>query len=89
LKKRPREPDDDQGLFQLSEALELSIWGFLVGGFFLSQAYSSMLYIMLALGVVCLRLTQDVSSGAELGRQRWRDLRPVRDVLPRRWKAGG
>jgi hypothetical protein len=89
LKKRSKGPGDDQGLFQLSEAMEISIWGFLVAGFFLSQAYNSMLYIMLALAVVCLRFTQDVSSGAATGTQRWRLLPPVRDVLPRRWKAGG
>jgi O-antigen ligase len=89
LKKRSKGPGDDQGLFQLSEAMEISIWGFLVAGFFLSQAYNSMLYIMLALAVVCLRFTQDVSSGAATGTQRWRLLPPVRDVRPRRWKAGG
>jgi O-antigen ligase len=88
-KKRSREEDDGQGVFQLSEALEISIWGFLVGGFFLSQAYSSMLYIMLAIGVVCLRLTQDVSSGAVVGAQ-WRRFVPAaRATLERRWKAGG
>jgi len=89
LKKRTRGPDDDQGLFQLSEALEISLWGFLVGGFFLSQAYNSMLYIMLGLGIVCLRFTQDVSSGAGMGEPRWRRLPTAPDALHRRRKAGG
>ena len=89
LKKRSRAPDDDQRVFQLSEALEISIWGFLVGGFFLSQAYSSMLYVMLAIGVVCLRLTQDVSSGAPVGTPRWRHVPAAAAALERRRKAGG
>ena len=50
---------DEQGhLFQLAEAVEITLWGFIVGGFFLSQAYSAMLYIMLALSLVLARLAQ-------------------------------
>lgn len=50
---------DERGhLFQLAEAVEITLWGFIVGGFFLSQAYSAMLYIILALSLVLARLAQ-------------------------------
>lgn len=45
-------------LFLLAGALEISMWGFIVGGFFLSQAYSGVLYVMLALSLVCIRLVR-------------------------------
>jgi O-antigen ligase len=54
----PQQLEERQHLFQLAEALEITLWGFMVGGFFLSQAYSAMLYIMLALGLVLARLAQ-------------------------------
>jgi O-antigen ligase len=40
----------------LAAALEISLWGFVMGGFFLSQAYSGLLYIVLALSLACMRL---------------------------------
>ena len=40
---------------QLALALEISLWGFLVTGFFLSQAYSALLYIVLALSIALIQ----------------------------------
>jgi O-antigen ligase len=54
----------------LAVPLEISLWGFMVGGFFLSQAYSPLLYVILALSVACSRLCQLVqlqSSGRKEG----------------------
>ena len=56
--KGPQELDERGHLFHIAEAVEITLWGFIVGGFFLSQAYSAMLYIMLALGLVLARLAQ-------------------------------
>ena len=56
--KAPRELDERGHLSQLAEAVEITLWGFIVGGFFLSQAYSATLYIMLALSLVLARLAQ-------------------------------
>jgi hypothetical protein len=44
--------------------LEMTLCGFIIAGFFLSQAYSGMLYIMLALGLVLTRFAKltDVST---------------------------
>jgi O-antigen ligase len=56
--KRPQELDERGHLFQLADAVHITLWGFIVGGFFLSQAYSAMLYIMLALSLVLARLAQ-------------------------------
>lgn len=48
---------DIQGhVVALAAALEISLWGFIVGGFFLSLAYSSLLYVMLALSLSCRQL---------------------------------
>jgi O-antigen ligase len=59
-----RELDESGHLYQLAEALEMTLWGFIIAGFFLSQAYSGMLYVMLAVGVVVTRLAKltDVST---------------------------
>ncbi|HTK88313.1 MAG TPA: hypothetical protein VL329_11290, partial [Nitrospiraceae bacterium] len=59
-----REMDESGHLYQLAESLEMALWGFIIAGFFLSQAYSGMLYIMLALGIVITRLAKlpDVST---------------------------
>lgn len=59
-----RELDESGHLYQLAEALEMTLYGFIVAGFFLSHAYSAMLYIMLALGLVFTRLAKltDVST---------------------------
>jgi O-antigen ligase len=59
-----REMDESGHLYQLAEALEMTLWGFIVAGFFLSQAYSGVLYIMFALGIVFTRLAKlpDVST---------------------------
>ncbi|MEP6886706.1 MAG: O-antigen ligase family protein [Nitrospirales bacterium] len=54
----PQELDERGHLFQLAEAVQVTLWGFIVGGFFLSQAYSAMLYVMLALSLVLARLAQ-------------------------------
>lgn len=56
--KGTQELDERGHLFRLAEAVEITLWGFIVGGFFLSQAYSAMLYIMLALSLVLARLAQ-------------------------------
>jgi len=45
-----------KNVISLAAALEISLWGFIVGGFFLSQAYSGLLYIVFALSVACIRL---------------------------------
>jgi O-antigen ligase len=47
-----------QSVVPLAAALEISLWSFMVGGFFLSQAYSSLLYAVVGLGVVSVRLAQ-------------------------------
>jgi O-antigen ligase len=59
-----REMDESGHLYQLAEALEMTLWGFIIAGFFLSQGYSGMLYVMLALGIVLTRLAKltDVST---------------------------
>jgi O-antigen ligase len=59
-----REMDESEHLYQLAEALEMTLCGFIIAGFFLSQAYSGMLYIMLALGLVLTRVAKltDVST---------------------------
>ena len=65
-RRAPAQEMDESGhLYQFAEALEMALWGFIIGGFFLSHAYSSMLYIMLALGIVFTRLAKltDVSTG--------------------------
>jgi O-antigen ligase len=54
----PQELDERGHVFHITEAVEITLWGFIVGGFFLSQAYSAMLYIMLALSLVLARLAQ-------------------------------
>src|SRR5205823_12778505 len=46
-------------LAPLAGALEISLWGFVIGGFFISQAYSGMLYVVLALSLVCIRLAKE------------------------------
>lgn len=57
-----------EDLFRLAEAVEIGLWGFIVGGFFLSQAYSSILYVMLALSLVCVRLVRQQAGEPELGK---------------------
>ena len=54
-----------QGLASLSSALEISLWGFIVGGFFLTQAYSMFLYTLLALSLACIRLAEPVGNTAQ------------------------
>ena len=46
----------DAGVVALASALEVGIWGFLVGSLFLETAYSPSTYLMVALTVVCARL---------------------------------
>jgi hypothetical protein len=45
-----------QDLAPLATALEISLWAFVVGGFFLSQAYDGLLYTVFALSLACVRL---------------------------------
>ena len=40
----------------LASMLEVSLYGFVVGGFFLSQAYSPLLYLIIGLSVVLGRM---------------------------------
>lgn len=63
-------------LFLLAEALEISLWGFIVGGFFLSQAYSGLLYVLLAMSLVCVRLLNEQKD-------------PARQSEARRLPSGG
>jgi putative inorganic carbon (HCO3(-)) transporter len=57
------EPEARQSLAPLAAAFEISLWSFMVGGFFLSQAYSALLYTVLGLAVASVKLAQpnDVS----------------------------
>jgi O-antigen ligase len=48
----------------LASALEISLWGFVVGGFLLSFAYSAFLYLLLALSVACVRLQTSLYSSS-------------------------
>lgn len=48
------ERQDELGL--LAAALEISLWGLLISGFFLSHAYSPLFYVVLGLSVACTRL---------------------------------
>lgn len=45
-----------RGVSELASTLEISLWGFIVGAFFLSQAYSMLLYFLLGLSLAFLRL---------------------------------
>ena len=47
------------GLLPLANALETSLLGFVIGGFFLSQAYSPLLYCILALSLACKRMVRE------------------------------
>jgi putative inorganic carbon (HCO3(-)) transporter len=53
---KTQELDERGHVFHIAEAVEATFWGFIVGGFFLSQAYNAMLYIVLALSLVLARL---------------------------------
>ncbi|WP_447977170.1 O-antigen ligase family protein [Candidatus Nitrospira bockiana] len=75
-------------LFLLAEALEISLWGFIVGGFFLSQAYSSLLYIMLALAVVCVRLVKQQTGQGALEGMRQTGLHVPRGPFSEKFRAG-
>jgi len=56
LGKQEGKPDDSAQLVMLAASLEISLTGFAVGGFFLSQAYGTLLYVMIALTLVTVRL---------------------------------
>ena len=47
----------------LASMLEVSLYGFVVGGFFLSQAYSPLLYLIIGLSVVLSRMAALEESG--------------------------
>jgi O-antigen ligase len=49
-------------LLPLAVALETSLWSFVIGGFFLSQAYSPVLYCVLALSLACKRMMQETTT---------------------------
>jgi O-antigen ligase len=51
-----------QKVAPVAAALEVSLWGFMVGGFFLSQAYSGILYFVLALSLACSRIAKSSSA---------------------------
>ena len=52
LGKSEMRPDDSAQLVMLAASLEISLIGFAVGGFFLSQAYGTLMYVMIALTLV-------------------------------------
>ncbi len=54
----PQAKENSKEIFQLAQTLEIALWGFIVGGFFLSQAYGGILYVILALSLVCIRLVR-------------------------------
>jgi hypothetical protein len=54
----PQAKESSKEIFQLAQTLEIALWGFIVGGFFLSQAYGGILYVILALSLVCIRLVR-------------------------------
>jgi hypothetical protein len=62
LGKPKKQLDVRENILLLASALEVSLCGFAVGGFFLSQAYSGMLYVLLGLSVVCMRLADAYQS---------------------------
>jgi O-antigen ligase len=50
--------DFKKNLGMMASALEISFWGFVVGGFFLSLGYSMILYTMLGASLACTRLAR-------------------------------
>jgi O-antigen ligase len=56
----------------LAAALELSLWGFMAGGFFLSQGYSGAMYILLGLAVSCVRM-RGVEGSVQPIQKQWKD----------------
>jgi len=54
----PQAKESSKEIFQLAQTLEIALWGFIVGGLFLSQAYGGILYVILALSLVCVRLVR-------------------------------
>jgi probable O-glycosylation ligase (exosortase A-associated) len=58
IQAKAKEMPSPNPLAALAAALEISLWGFMVGGFFLSQAYSGLLYIVLALSAACTRIAR-------------------------------
>jgi O-antigen ligase len=72
-----------QNISQLATALELSLWSFVVGGFFLSHAYTGLLYAVCALSVACVRIAQPVTVYAK-------ESRPPQPPIERKmWELGG
>lgn len=64
-------------LMLLASMLEISFIGFMVGGFFLSQAYGGILYFLIAMSLVCTRIARrlfepsDIASDTDR-REPWR-----------------
>ena len=50
--------EESVDLARLTSALQISLSAYVVGGFFLSQAYAAVLYVLLALSVCCRRLAE-------------------------------
>jgi O-antigen ligase len=63
-------PDEQNNLVPLAAALQTSLVGFVVGGFFLSQAYGALFYAILGLSLVTARLAGRLPSPAEDLKQR-------------------
>ncbi len=68
------EPDADpetgwDELGPLAATLEISLWGLIISGFFLSHAYSPLFYVVLGLSIACLRLAPRQDGSGEEGRE--------------------
>lgn len=63
LRASVRHPQDE--VIDLASMLEISLWGFIVGSLFLSQAYSLLLYLVLGLSLACTRITRPVGALSE------------------------
>ena len=58
LRRLRRELPEDSELRWLVNALEVSFYGYIVSGFFLSQAYSAALYLLLGLTVAVVNMSE-------------------------------
>ena len=67
---------------QLAGALEVSLWGFVVAGFFLSQAYSLVLYTVLGASLVCIQLAR--TAGIRRPTVMAGSMAAARDMMPLR-----
>jgi O-antigen ligase len=58
-----------ESLLPVASALETTMWGFVVGGFFLSQAYAPMLYCILALSLACKQIHEAQRRGIHTSKE--------------------